>query len=316
MRKTITTPFSKKGQILVIFILIMVVALTIGLSIASRSIKNVSNVETTEKSERAFNAAEAGIEDALIKDLKTISDTAPVSLNVGNATTQYKVTSVGGSTAFTTNKAITADDAIEINVYYDPSQPGSDLNINATSLDIYWGDKGKYEDPGCSSLTPGNMPASIDMFFVKETGTDNFSIPTNAHYAYNACDNVGNGFSDSLTDPTVTYDQTYTNGNTQISYRAKANIPIPSISNGEKLRILRIKTWYNKASMTIVAKASSGTAKLPTQAYKIQSVGEAVDTQGQGSGVKRSVEVVKSSPSLPGFFNNVLYNGSTQKFTK
>lgn len=305
----ITASPQNKGQILVLFILVMVIALTVGLSIASRSVKTISNVTSTQRSDRAFNAAEAGVEDALSKDLNTIADAGSTSITVGNAQTSYKVSSVGSSASFTVNKSIAQDDAVEINV----------LNIVADSLDIYWADKDKNEAPPCGTYTPGNMPASLEMFFIREESTDVFTIPSK--YAFNACDSVGNGFNDSTSAPplNVTYDQDFISGSATLHYRAKVNIPLPSLTGSQKHRILRIKTWYNKATLTIVARTGTpnptGFGVLPTQAYKITSFGEATD-HGQGTGVKKSVEVVKSSPTLPGIFNNVIYNGGTQRLTK
>lgn len=307
----IIAPPQNKGQILVLFILVMVIALTVGLSIASRSLKTVSNVTSTQRSDRAFNAAEAGVEDALSKDLSTLADTGSTSITVGNAKTSYQVSSVGSSPSFTVNKSIAQDDAVEINL----------LNVTANSLDIYWADKDKNEAPTCGTYTPGNMPASLEMFFIREESTDVFSIPSK--YAFNACDGVGNGFNDSTSTPplNVVYNQDFVSGSTTLHYRAKVNVPLPSISGSQKHRIIRIKTWYNKATLTVVARTGTpnptGFGTLPVQAYKITSFGEATDRPGgQGTGVKKSVEVVKSSPTLPGIFNNVIYNGGAQRLTK
>lgn len=55
----------QKGQMLLILILIMTVALSIGLSIVQKSLVDVSTSSKVEQSSRAFSAAEAGIEKAL-----------------------------------------------------------------------------------------------------------------------------------------------------------------------------------------------------------------------------------------------------------
>ncbi|MDO8504064.1 MAG: choice-of-anchor R domain-containing protein [bacterium] len=61
MRKT-----AQRGQALLIILLVMAVALTIALSIASRSIADITISQKEEEAARAFSAAEAGIEQALI----------------------------------------------------------------------------------------------------------------------------------------------------------------------------------------------------------------------------------------------------------
>jgi Tfp pilus assembly protein PilX len=63
---------SEKGQMLLIVVLIMVVALTVGLSIAARSLVNLKIATDDENSQRAFSAAEAGIERLIKTDCSTM----------------------------------------------------------------------------------------------------------------------------------------------------------------------------------------------------------------------------------------------------
>ncbi len=60
------------GQTLVIMMLILVVVLTIGLSAVGRTITNVKETSTQERSTRAFSAAEAGVESTLRQDLSAL----------------------------------------------------------------------------------------------------------------------------------------------------------------------------------------------------------------------------------------------------
>lgn len=60
----------ERGQVLVIILLVAVVGLTVGLSIAGRSLQTVEQTAQTEEANRAFSAAEAGVEEALL-DLST-----------------------------------------------------------------------------------------------------------------------------------------------------------------------------------------------------------------------------------------------------
>ena len=57
--------FGEQGQVLLIIVLVMVVALTVGLSLASRSLIQVRTTGEQAESQKAFSAAEAGIEQAL-----------------------------------------------------------------------------------------------------------------------------------------------------------------------------------------------------------------------------------------------------------
>ena len=60
---------SQSGQVGIIIILIMVVLLTFGLSLASRSTREVALSQQEEESNRVFNAAEVGVERALATSL-------------------------------------------------------------------------------------------------------------------------------------------------------------------------------------------------------------------------------------------------------
>lgn len=59
---------NQKGQVILILILVMTVALAIGLSVIQRSLSDISTSSKVEQSSRAFSAAEAGIEKALSGD--------------------------------------------------------------------------------------------------------------------------------------------------------------------------------------------------------------------------------------------------------
>jgi len=66
---------SQSGQIGIIIILIMIVMLTIGLSLVAQSSTNLSLSTQEEQSTQVFNAAEAGVEQALSTDFSTLADT-------------------------------------------------------------------------------------------------------------------------------------------------------------------------------------------------------------------------------------------------
>ena len=55
----------KSGQILILVLLIVVVSLAVGLSVASRNLTNLKISTQSQESQRAFSAAEGGVEDTL-----------------------------------------------------------------------------------------------------------------------------------------------------------------------------------------------------------------------------------------------------------
>ncbi len=56
---------NQSGQVVIILLMLMLVALSVGLAVTQKSITDVTTSTQTEQSSRAFSAAEAGIEKAL-----------------------------------------------------------------------------------------------------------------------------------------------------------------------------------------------------------------------------------------------------------
>ena len=68
-----TNTLNQSGQIILILLLVMTIALGVGLSIVQRSLTDISTSTKVEQSSRAFSAAEAGIEKAIKGDLSPVS---------------------------------------------------------------------------------------------------------------------------------------------------------------------------------------------------------------------------------------------------
>ncbi|GEM_PF-3511325 len=71
----------QNGQALALILLVMSAVLVVGLSVASRSITSQSTSTQTERSQQAFNAAEAGIQEALRRDPKDFSSAQALNFN-------------------------------------------------------------------------------------------------------------------------------------------------------------------------------------------------------------------------------------------
>jgi hypothetical protein len=130
---------SQKGQALLIVVLAMVVALTVGLSVVSRSITNLRNSQQEIASQKALSAAEAGVEQA-IKSGTSIEKT--------NFSTQtfYKTSlaTVSGASDFLLNgnNKVSKDDAMYIWLTpysIDNAKLFLDQDRWSGNLDLYWG---------------------------------------------------------------------------------------------------------------------------------------------------------------------------------
>jgi len=84
---------SQSGQIAVIVLLLMVVMLTIGLSLASRTTEELFLSNQGSESARVFNAAESGVEEALSTNIESISgNITSTPMTIGDSNVQYTVT--------------------------------------------------------------------------------------------------------------------------------------------------------------------------------------------------------------------------------
>jgi len=80
----------QQGQAVLIILLVVAVALGYGLSIISQSVTDTEIAGHSEESARVFNAAEAGIEDALGK-IGSLTIGTDYSLSVGDVDVEYSV---------------------------------------------------------------------------------------------------------------------------------------------------------------------------------------------------------------------------------
>lgn len=233
----------EQGQALLIIVLVMVVMLTIGLSLASRTITTVKTTAEEENSQRAFSAAEAGIE-------RTLQNNTPLTGSFSNnASYRTSVTTLAGSTFLINNgNQIFKDDGIDIwlSAYPTYASPWSGR------LSVYWGSS----DDVCTPNQLTNTMAALEIVVISGTVV----APRTAHFAYDPCpvrrggnnlDRPGNGAI--ISGKNFSYDVTL------------------DINSGLLARIIPLYT-----STVVGIRADSA---LPTQGNIIESVGVAGDTQ-------------------------------------
>jgi len=282
---------SQNGQMIIILLLVMVVGLTIGLSMVSRSLTDIKISQQAEQSQRAFSAAEAGLEYGLSQGLAQIAGgDIPQTIITPGVSYSGKVSRTGKQGYELKGlAAIEQDDVAQINL--DPLDLDTGETL-ATSINIFWGEIGTNQvpNPACSAL-PNPVVASLELTFITQSGT---SYGINK-YAYNACSglNATNNFSSpsqyGLPTPTLP--------STATAYYAK----IDSLDIPDDVKILRIRPLYNNASIKI--EPNGGV--FPNQSYKLTVKGEA-------SGKVRAIEWFQPiKPALPAIFDYVLFSGSS-----
>lgn len=251
----------QKGQALLIVILVMVVALTVGLSVAVRTITNIRTSSEDENSERAFSAAEAGIEQSLLSE-----DSVPLTSLANNTSYSSTVSSLSGSEFIVNNGvSVLKNEPVDVwlSTYSDYSAPWSG------SLSVNWGSTSNICDPA----EGGSTMAALEIVVISGTK----AAPKTTSYLLDSCPSrAANNKFESVT----------TVGNT-INGKTFAYSKTLTISSG---LIVRIIPLYSSTDIGIQKGASD--PALPTQ-------GTVVTSEGISGNTRRKIVSFRPHPKLP-----------------
>lgn len=208
---------NQSGQVAVMVVLIVVIMLTVGLSLASRTTRDVRLSQQQAESTKVFNAAETGAEVALAYDFSTVTDTVslpPESVSIDGVSVETTITPTN-----TLETIITQGEAMEVDL---TGYAGSTLTID-------WSKATSCEDSA-------GIIASI---FYTQAG-----VTKVAHHAFtpNGCSSP-NRTSDE-------FEQVGTAGTAP--YYRKFAIPIPNGAGITPL-FVRLKSVYKDAPIKIAA---------------------------------------------------------------
>ncbi|HUS59769.1 MAG TPA: hypothetical protein VMX76_00065 [Nevskiaceae bacterium] len=285
---------SEFGQALLIVLLVMAVGLTMGLAVVSRSVTDIRISQQEEESARAFSAAEAGIEEALLENLAV---GASLSGPVGEI--DYYVSSVeqGGSPEydFGGGKFLSGDTQTVWLVGHD-----SDGNLNpsvtytGSQIDLYWGSS-DISLPGSGACSGNPLPA-LEASVIYDSGgykVARYALdPDGARAANcNQFDSSGIGSAGYTLEGK--------------SFKFKKTITLPA---GTKYA-LRLKLLYNSDTPHILGvKAVGSGVTIPSQGkcYISTAVIEA-------SGITRKVKQCQTYKAPPAIFDYVLFSGEDLK---
>src|SRR3989338_4330480 len=110
-------PLKRNGEILILVVLIMIVALTVGLSLAARTVVNLRLSKQSEESQRAFQAAEAGVEQVLQSSASQDNLATSTSDNLANNASYNTTISYPSGTSFMLNGEELVDQDVGIDVW-------------------------------------------------------------------------------------------------------------------------------------------------------------------------------------------------------
>lgn len=266
----------QRGQILLIVVLTMIIALTVGLSIASRIVTELRLSRQNEESQRAFQAAEAGIEQTLRQE-QSISSAVNFDESNASFTTTFRAES-GASLLM--NNGIEVDQTVGADVWLseysaDPALVfGNPMGAGApVTITIYW------RSPNQTSCLQGSGDSTAPALEVAVLSGAKAN-PVLAKYVYEAAGCT------RIQGATQGTSGNYTIGTNQTPFRNSATI---TVTDGLIMKVIPI---YNSGLIGITAVSNGNPIAFPPQGSVVESVGEAGNTV-------RKVTYFRSFPQLP-----------------
>lgn len=294
----------QKGQVIIILLLIILVSLSIGLVVVQNSLTDVSTSTKTEYSSRAFSAAEAGLERALL----LTGDVANLDLgNDANADVVARLDLPQGPEALEYPPITRADFAH----FWFENPTGGGQSYNEDGFMVYFGNCSKLK---CSSDFESDLKPAVEVNTVLEIPSDSQLYRWDKRN-FDSVDR-GNGFvklestGDSMCSDGGVLSET---GGTTASANSKfyCMVKISGFKdlygNDAKLKLARIRVLYSNSAQKVAVGPLPATSNLPPQA----SIYTATGTSGESV---RRLEVFREKNVVPYFFDFAVF--STENIDK
>lgn len=252
----------ESGQAIVLVLLSLSVVLTIVLFALSRSVSNIATTTQQSDSVRAFSAAEAGVENALITG-------AAASGTIGGATYNVQVLSQG-STSYNYNPPLLSGETMTL--WFVSHESDGKIVCSAQKpcytgsyLNVFWG------SPGTAANASTTPAIEVTVYYA----TDPASVLSGASYASvqvaratydpNTTRQGSNKF-DSASSGSYTVD-----GKSYAFFKTINWTDISPSINSNGLLFAKVRLVYNSTAQPIGFSVGSGT--LPSQGLEIVSQG-------------------------------------------
>ncbi len=277
MTKNRLTLKGSQGQILLITLLILTVATTIALSLIGRATIDLSMSNQLEESTRAFDAAEAGIEQAL----KTGNGTnQPVTLASG-VTYNVSVNSIGGATGVFQMAHKTLQNSTETLWLVEHTEEGL-LNespyYTAPTIELCWSRETSPAPASAVGVSVVYRRSSDSTYQIARLAIDPATVTRDNGFNRTNFNTIGCGLGYYGT--TITF----------------ATLGITPTS--DTILALRVRPFYADATIAI----NGGASQIPKQGNQIESVGET------GTGVSRKVVVYQQYRAPQSIFDSVIHS--------
>lgn len=247
------------GQALLIVLLVLSVALTAGLSLVARTTTDISISQKETESNKAFEAAEAGVEEALKKIAEGgISDSQTIPLESGaTANVQFSSITTGQS-------AIRSLRSGESATFW----------LNNFTLD--------------GEVFPSNE-------VVWQGGVNSFKVCWNDSLVNNNVEVI------------VYYQQGTTYGFDRF-YKGNSSTTCSQTGFGQGMTIT-YKGEYKFFNVRFYDTDTNKTVRFLAEGTGLPPQGKIIESQGQVGDVSRRIQVTKTWPELPSFFDFILFSG-------
>lgn len=273
------------GQIVLITLLVLTIATTVALSLIARTTTDTTITNNLEESSRAFSAAEAGIEEAL---LSGVGSGGTKVLTGSTATYNVTVATIGGAAGIFEfpQKTIIGETETLWLVNHDSSGALIESPMYTSSyIDVCW-------------TAETTTPAIVATLLYKESSDGSYRVAKGA-YDPDGTRRSGNSFS----APTAVTGGC--GGTTGTTYRQRITFSSMSSSinpSADTLLALRLRTVYYDSKFAI----DTGGQVLALQGKKI-------DSTGATGGTNRKIVVYQQYRSAPTIFDSVMYGNSIAK---
>lgn len=260
---------NERGQILLIVVITMIVALTVGLTIASRTVTELRLSRQNEESQRAFNAAEAGIDRVLQQGGEiTLEEELGNNSNFVVSATNYAGSNIILNNGQEVDQDVGAD--LWLSDYPDFANPITG------SLTIYWGTE---DQENCSESSPVRPALEIVLL------QGDIANPQISKYLYDTCSSRTTGSLDAASYETFSG----ISGLPGEVFTNRITTPI-SVTNGIIMKIIPL---YNSTIVAVSAEDASGNPlALPSQ-------GSVVESTGRSGEAVRQITYYQSYPQMP-----------------
>lgn len=283
----------QSGQALVLVLLSLSVVLTIVLFVVARSVTDVAVSSGSENSIRAFSAAEAGVEKALVG----LGTTSPTTASIGDASYTASINPLAGAgTSYNYPAALSSGDSMT--VWFVSHDTDGNLYAGAcsatypcfsgTQMTVCWG------KPGTAASSAIAPAIEISVFYEatpirigRVTADPYRTRPGSNNFA-----DIDHVTSCTISGVTYAFQKTINFG---------PDIGATNSNTAGNLQFARVRMFYNSNAQPVGISVAG--SSLPSQGLSISSTG----TAGSSN---RKVLVFQSWPEVPSVFDYAVYNGT------